>query len=523
MSLAAIVDFFYQNSAVCLGAGAISLLVVWRIWKFSIIPFLYPNDPKELPCWIPFLGHSVGFFVNSYKLLDQGSQYFGYTREPYALTIAGQSIYVLTHPDDVRDLYRATTTLSWDGFVIDIYRWIGISSSAMEVLWKCPTEEQKSKNPARNLPPNDMVVEYQRRQLRPGTHLDQMAKLFIENIDRAVSWSNISGNRQFVCSSSPDSVTVSLMDWTAHVFINTVHKLYWGDKLMEFTPSVFDSFRKWEETNWKYVFQLPHFLSKDMHEAKNNLIDAFEAYFLQPKEERQNVAWFVSMAESETRDIGLSERDMAKMHMLQQWGINGNMHKVTFWMIAYLVHNPDLYQTIRTETAAGIIDNAPNIPFLTEKCPRLEAVFLEVLRLTIASSLMRYVNAPTVIGGKTLRRGRNVMAPYRQLHLNADVWGHNVHDFDPERFLKNPSLAKHPSFRPFGGGHNLCPGRFLARQAIFAFVALLISRFDVSLADVGAGPQPFPRHDESKPAIGTLAPRREDKVFLDISPRIKKD
>ena len=34
------------------GGFAISLLL-WRICKFTVLPFLYPDDPKELPYWIP--------------------------------------------------------------------------------------------------------------------------------------------------------------------------------------------------------------------------------------------------------------------------------------------------------------------------------------------------------------------------------------------------------------------------------------------------------------------------------------
>lgn len=32
------------------GAAA---LVSWRIWVFTIKPFLWQTDPKELPYWIP--------------------------------------------------------------------------------------------------------------------------------------------------------------------------------------------------------------------------------------------------------------------------------------------------------------------------------------------------------------------------------------------------------------------------------------------------------------------------------------
>lgn len=28
-------------------------LLLWRLWTFSILPALRPNEPKELPYWIP--------------------------------------------------------------------------------------------------------------------------------------------------------------------------------------------------------------------------------------------------------------------------------------------------------------------------------------------------------------------------------------------------------------------------------------------------------------------------------------
>jgi hypothetical protein len=28
-------------------------LLVWRFWRFTLSPKIYPNDPKELPYWIP--------------------------------------------------------------------------------------------------------------------------------------------------------------------------------------------------------------------------------------------------------------------------------------------------------------------------------------------------------------------------------------------------------------------------------------------------------------------------------------
>ena len=172
------------------------------------------------------------------------------------------------------------------------------------------------------------------------------------------------------------------------------------------------------------------------------------------------------------------------------------------------------------ETGPGVINDTLNIPYLLENCPLLESVFHEILRLKMSSSLMRYVTEPTIVGGKLLRPGCNVMVPYRQLHFSEDVWGDNVYQFDPHRFSKEKKLSRSPSFKPFGGGQHLCPGRFIAKQAVFVFMALCLSRFNVSLDNAPDAPvQRFPRPDETKPGLGTLAPRVEDKVTLRFRPR----
>lgn len=30
-----------------------SLWMLWRLWRFIITPALHPDDPKELPYWVP--------------------------------------------------------------------------------------------------------------------------------------------------------------------------------------------------------------------------------------------------------------------------------------------------------------------------------------------------------------------------------------------------------------------------------------------------------------------------------------
>lgn len=198
-----------------------------------------------------------------------------------------------------------------------------------------------------------------------------------------------------------------------------------------------------------------------------------------------------------------------------------NAVNTLFWMMTYLVHYPALCKDIQEETKAAFHNERIDMSFLVDKCPRLEAFFLEVLRLINGALGVRQVMQATTVNGKVLRPGNTLVIPFRQLHFDPEVWGENPEKFDPERFLKNQSLGSHPSFRPFGGGVSYCPGRFLVRHQVFGFVATFFHRFTVELPDLplasgGHGAQAFPKLDTTKPSTGTTACLKNMDVVINI-------
>ena len=132
----------------------------------------------------------------------------------------------------------------------------------------------------------------------------------------------------------------------------------------------------------------------------------------------------------------------------------------------------------------------------------------------------RKVLEPTHIGEKVLQPGNSIIIPSRQLHTNEDVWGKNVKEFDAFRFAKKRSLARHSSYRPFGGGVTYCPGRVLAKEEVFGFLAILLHRFQMRLAQPNGDKgkqQKFPLLDDSKPALGITGPAKNMDVMVDLT------
>lgn len=194
-------------------------------------------------------------------------------------------------------------------------------------------------------------------------------------------------------------------------------------------------------------------------------------------------------------------------------------------MLAYILFDKTLFAALRAETSLAYQDGEIDIPHLMNQCPRLEATYQESLRVVNGALSARKIISPTKIGDKALRPGNTILIPFRQLHHNKAVFGGDPDHFDPERFLRDKTLINSPSFKPFGGGHNYCPGRFLAKQEMLVFVALALNRFDIELAPLesqeGGVPrlQRFPLLDEFTPALGVNGPLKGSDVYVNIKRR----
>ncbi|KAL9608970.1 MAG: hypothetical protein Q9167_006221 [Letrouitia subvulpina] len=267
-----------------------------------------------------------------------------------------------------------------------------------------------------------------------------------------------------------------------------------------------------------------------MYGAKQQATDALEKYLSLPKNDRPGAASLVQTLESEMRNLGIQESDIAGFLMMIYWVINGNAYKLCFWILAHILHDETLLDSLRSEIVPVVQAGLTGLEYRLEECPLLDSVWNETLRLTASSSSVRTVRSTTEIRSKILRPGTKVLIPYWQLHFNENVWGPNPEAFEPERFLKNKELVRNSSFRPFGGGTTYCLGRFLAKREVMTFVALVLYRFDISLTtvkrtDIGNDGKnitvqklAFPDLEEREHCLGIMGPVKGHDVYLNVKP-----
>ena len=74
-----------------------------------------------------------------------------------------------------------------------------------------------------------------------------------------------------------------------------------------------------------------------------------------------------------------------------------------------------------------------------------------------------------------------ISVPIHVLHRDPDIYGDNVEQFEPERFLNDASKEQIDNhlFHAFGGGPRICIGMRFAMEEIKITLAKLLSNFEI--------------------------------------------
>ena len=206
--------------------------------------------------------------------------------------------------------------------------------------------------------------------------------------------------------------------------------------------------------------------------------------------------------------------------------MNANAYKLVFWIISHLLIHPQLLEEVKNEIEPAFRNgktSPPDHDYLFKSCPLLASTCEEVLRLTNWPIGTRTVQEESIIGGKRLRQERKLLMPYRAMHFDTAVFGSDADTFNPRRFLEKDSLLTSKSYRPFGGAAHYCLGRYIARREVQMFTAVMINRFDLSIArtiDTGKKSE-FPKMDNTLPSGGIQVPLKGEDLLLRVRPAKK--
>lgn len=128
--------------------------------------------------------------------------------------------------------------------------------------------------------------------------------------------------------------------------------------------------------SWQILYQYPGFLSSKMHAAKARVTEALRKYFDTPMSERSGDAWFTKAMENEMRDLNLNTQDISIMMQTIYWGINTNTRRGCFWMLSFMLFNPQVIPLVMQETEKAFVGGSttPDIDYLNDQCPMTNSV-----------------------------------------------------------------------------------------------------------------------------------------------------
>ncbi|KAI9757867.1 MAG: hypothetical protein M4579_003303 [Chaenotheca gracillima] len=228
-------------------------------------------------------------------------------------------------------------------------------------------------------------------------------------------------------------------------------------------------------------------------------------------------------------EAGVSPEDRAASDMALLFALNSNASPLSFWLLLrILAHGDDLVSRIRTETAPFVNASQPppllqgmsepsqlkiDAKKLSSSCPLLKSCYLEALRLHSAPLSLRHVHSDCILPdghgsigdekrdltkGYLLKRGDWVAVPHSIHHTDPRLY-RAAANFEPERFMvtskaessspeaPNMSSVDQRSFRPFGSGVGMCPGRLFAETQVLAVVASLLALWNFEPIDAKEG------------------------------------
>lgn len=139
----------------------------------------------------------------------------------------------------------------------------------------------------------------------------------------------------------------------------------------------------------------------------------------------------------------------------------------------------ELDAAIPADAAIAKFEQVKNLPLLRRYID-------EAMRLhsTSALGLPRIVTAPKGVayGETVFPPGTVLSVPSYTIHHSAEVWGTDVKEFKPDRWLKgNLTARQNICFNPFSYGPRACVGQNVARMELSLIVATALRRYDFEL------------------------------------------
>ena len=238
---------------------------------------------------------------------------------------------------------------------------------------------------------------------------------------------------------------------------------------------------------------MPSVMARKGIAGRARVAKAFERYFR--AEGHKQASMLMQMRYETSFRNGITIEDISRYEIGGAIALLVNTAPAAFWMLLLIYAHPGLLEEIREEVGLTMTRTSDSsgttrhidITSLKSTCPLLTSTFQEVLRYRSMGTSVRQVMEDTLLEGQwLLKKDSMIQMPSRVMHSDSSLWGTDVNEFNPRRFMKNSGQGTKSgkarpaaAFRAFGGGSTLCPGRHFATNEVLAVVTMFVMRYDM--------------------------------------------
>lgn len=295
------------------------------------------------------------------------------------------------------------------------------------------------------------------------------------------------------------------------------------------SEELFNEFRKYDRLFPRLAYAvLP---PKDKLEAERLKRHFWSKLSVKNCMNKDNISGWISDQQKFREESGMPEPMQDRFMFLLLWASQGNTGPSSFWLLVYLMKDPEAMKAVKEEIDHVIKSSGqtvkPGGPLLNLtrdmllKTPILDSAVEESLRLTAAPVLIRAVledmNLKMADGRAfAIRKGDRVaLFPYIAVQMDPEV--HNEpHVFKYNRFLNADGTKKVDFYKngkkvkyftmPWGAGTTICPGRFFAVNELKQFVFLMLTYFEFELLNPK---EEIPPIDQTRWGFGSMQPTHD--------------
>ncbi|OTA55244.1 Pfs, NACHT and ankyrin domain protein [Hypoxylon sp. EC38] len=318
-------------------------------------------------------------------------------------------------------------------------------------------------------------------------------------------------------------------------------KCLYGPTMLRLNPDFMQDLWGFDESVPWLARGVPSFIRPSAHKPRQNLIGHLKRWYAYAREHFDpstispdgdgDPYWGSNlMRYRQEKLLAVKNHDddvLARMDLGLAWGAVGNTIPCTMLSAFHIFKDPVLLQRVRDDVESSfgsqhLLDIDPN-KLIKEHL--LSSIYAETLRLYVKTYFM--VSSPHTdvhLGRWTLPKGSIGLMNAGVSHMDESFWNsrggeHPVTTFWADRFIIDPTdsqsgpVAPHVrefpysveptgehvdktqstnkpffsmdgtegSWFPYGGGHSICPGRFLAKSVILFTCALLARNYDIEL------------------------------------------